>query len=77
MAYDQGSAGDVGEHLLHDGVVTMLPLGLDQLERGVGEDGVVAPGREQLVLPGCGTDGRLGVDRICSSGSGTHATSGI
>ena len=30
----------------------MLFLGLDQLERGIGEDGVVAPGGEQLVLPG-------------------------
>ena len=50
----QGSAGDVGEDLLHNGVVAVLPLGLDQLERGVGEDGVVAPGGEQLALPGCG-----------------------
>ena len=50
----QGSAGDVGEELLHDGVAAVLPLGLDQLERGVGEDGVVAPGGEQLVLPGGG-----------------------
>ena len=48
----QGTAGDVGEHLLHDGVAAVLPLGLDQLERGVGEDRVVAPGGEQLVLPG-------------------------
>ena len=29
----QGAAGDVGEHLLHDGVVAVLPFGLDQLER--------------------------------------------
>jgi hypothetical protein len=27
----KGSAGDVGEELLHDGVVAVLPLGLDQL----------------------------------------------
>jgi hypothetical protein len=27
-------------------------LGLDELERRVGEDRVVTPGREQLVLPG-------------------------
>jgi hypothetical protein len=27
----KGSAGDVGEDLLHDRVVTVLPLGLDQL----------------------------------------------
>jgi hypothetical protein len=47
----QGSAGDVGEDLLHDGVVTVLPLGLDQFERGIGEHRVVAPGGEQLVLP--------------------------
>jgi hypothetical protein len=26
----KGAAGDVGEDLLHDGVVTVLPLGLDQ-----------------------------------------------
>ncbi len=30
------------------------PTGLDQLERGVGEHGVVPPGGEQLVLPGGG-----------------------
>ena len=45
------AAGDVGEDLLHDGVVAVLPLGLDQLERRVGEDRVVAPDGEQLVLP--------------------------
>ena len=48
----KGSAGDVGEDLLHDGVVTVLPFGLDQLERGVGEDGVVPPDGKQLILPG-------------------------
>ena len=48
----QRAAGDVGEDLLHDGVVTVLAFGLDQLERGIGEDRVVAPDREQLVLPG-------------------------
>ena len=26
----QGTAGDVGEHLLHDGVAAVLPLGLDR-----------------------------------------------
>ena len=36
------------------GVVAVLPLGLDQLERRVGEDRVVAPDGEQLVLPGRG-----------------------
>ena len=32
----KGSAADVGEDLLHDGVVPVLPLGLDQLAR-IGE----------------------------------------
>jgi hypothetical protein len=27
----KGSAGDIGEDLLHDGVVAVLPFGLDQL----------------------------------------------
>ena len=27
----EGAAGEVGEHLLDDGVVAVLPLGLDQL----------------------------------------------
>ena len=36
----------------HDRVVTVLGLGLDQLDRGIGEHRVVAPGGEQLVLPG-------------------------
>ena len=44
--------GPVGEDLLHDRVVAVLFFGLDELEGGVGEDGVVAPGGEQLVLPG-------------------------
>ncbi len=47
-----GAVGPVGEDLFHDRVVTALAFGLDQLERGIGEDRVVAPGREQLVLPG-------------------------
>ena len=45
------AAGDVGEDLLHDRVVPVLGLGLDHLDRGVGEDRVVAPGGEQLALP--------------------------
>ncbi len=45
------AAGDVGEHLLHDRVVAVLALGLDQLERRVSEDRVVTPDGEQLVLP--------------------------
>ena len=48
------AAGDVGEDLLDDSVVAVLSLGLDQLERRVGEDRVVAPDGEQLVLPGAG-----------------------
>jgi hypothetical protein len=48
----KGSAGDVGEDLLHHGVVPVLLLGLDQLERGIGEHRVVAPDGKQLVLPG-------------------------
>ena len=44
-------AGDVGEDLLHDGVVAVLPLGLHQFGRRVGEDRVVTPDGEQLVLP--------------------------
>ena len=46
----QGPAGQVREHLLDDGMVTVLRLGLDHLERRVGEQGVVAPDREHLVL---------------------------
>jgi len=44
------AAGDVGEDLLHDGVAAVLVLGLDEPDRGVGEDGVVAPDGEQLAL---------------------------
>ena len=46
--------GSVGEDLLHNRVVAVLPLGLDQLERRIGEDRVVAPDREQFVLPDTG-----------------------
>ena len=42
--------GDVGEDLLHDRVVAVLSLSLQELERGVSEERVVAPGGEQLVL---------------------------
>ena len=42
----------VGEDLLDDRVVAVLTFGLGQLERGVGGHRVVAPGGEQLVLPG-------------------------
>jgi hypothetical protein len=47
----QRTAGDVGEHLLHHRVVTVLPFGLDQLEGRIGEYGMVAPGGKQLILP--------------------------
>jgi hypothetical protein len=46
----QGAVGPVREHLLDLGVVAVPGLGLEHLERGVGEDGVVAPDGEQLVL---------------------------
>jgi hypothetical protein len=50
----QGAVAEVGEDLLDDGVVAVMGLGLDGLERRVGEDGVVAPAGEQLVLAGGG-----------------------
>ena len=50
----EGAVVQVGEELLDDGVAAVLLLGLDELERGVGEDGVVAPGGEQLTLARCG-----------------------
>jgi hypothetical protein len=37
----QGPAGQVRERLLDDGMVTVLCLGLDHLERRVGEQGVL------------------------------------
>lgn len=45
------AAGDLGEDLLHDGVATVLTSSPGQLEWGIGEDHVVAPGRKQLALP--------------------------
>jgi hypothetical protein len=46
--------GQVGDDLLDDRVVTVLALGLDRLERGVGEDRVVPVGGEELALArGC------------------------
>jgi hypothetical protein len=42
---------EVGEELLDDGVAAVVLFGLDnELERRVGEDGVIAPGGEQLAL---------------------------
>jgi len=50
----QGAVGQVGEHLLDLGMVTVVLFGLEGGERGVGEHGVVAPGAEQLALAGGG-----------------------
>jgi hypothetical protein len=47
----EGPVVEVGVDLLDDGVAAVVALGLDGLERGVGEDGVAAPGGEQLALP--------------------------
>ena len=48
------AGAQVGDDLLDDGVVAVLALGLDQFERRVRENGVVAPDGEQLVLAfGC------------------------
>jgi hypothetical protein len=33
----EGPAAQVGDHLFHDRVVAVLSLGLERLERGVGE----------------------------------------
>ena len=46
----EGAVVEVGDDLLDDRVAAVLLLGLEGLERGVGEDGVVAPGGEQLAL---------------------------
>jgi hypothetical protein len=56
----QGAGGQVGERavapvgedLLGPGVAAVVLFGLERHERGVGEDGVVAPGGEQLALAG-------------------------
>jgi hypothetical protein len=54
---------EVGDDLLNDRVVAVLALGLDQLERRVREDCMVAPRREQLLLP-------LGRPARCGRGRG-------
>ena len=46
------AVGPVPEDLFGLGVVAVLLYGLEQGERRVGEDGVVAPGGEQLTLSG-------------------------
>ncbi len=48
----EGAVGPAGEDLLGLDVAAVLLLGPDSLERRVGEDDVVAPGGEQLALPG-------------------------
>jgi hypothetical protein len=58
----QGAGGGVGDDLLDDGVVAVLALGLQGREPGGDEHGVVAPGGEQLVLPG---RDRAGVELRC------------
>ena len=50
MAGAPGPAGQVREHLFDLGVAAVLFLGLDGLERGIGEDGVVAPDGKQFAL---------------------------
>jgi len=47
----QGPVGPVGEDLLGPGVAAVLLFGLEQGERGVGEDRVVAPGRNSSPCP--------------------------
>jgi hypothetical protein len=47
------AVGPVGEDLFSLGVPTVVLFSLEHHERGVGEDGVVAPGGEQLALSGC------------------------
>ncbi|MER6371873.1 hypothetical protein ABT255_26440 [Streptomyces mirabilis] len=42
----------VRDRLFHDGVLPVVEFGLKHAEGAVGENGVVAPGVEQLALPG-------------------------
>src|SRR5262245_22986930 len=65
----EGAVTPVGEHLLGLGVAAVLLLGLEHHERRIGEDGVVAPGGEQLILaPGIevfdAADDQAGGDRL-------------
>jgi hypothetical protein len=46
----QRPAAPVREHLLDDGVAAVLGFGLEQHQRGTGEDGVVATHVKQFVL---------------------------
>src|SRR5207344_2267981 len=45
---------EVGDELFDDGVVVVVGLGGEHRQRAVGEDGVVAPGGQQLALGGWG-----------------------
>jgi hypothetical protein len=55
----RGAVVPVGEDLLDDGVVAVVFLGLDHLERAVGEHGVITPGGEQFLLPAAGGAGHV------------------
>jgi hypothetical protein len=50
----EGAVDEVGEDLLDDRVIAVLLFGLDQVERAVGEDGVVPVEVEQFVLAEAG-----------------------
>jgi hypothetical protein len=47
----EGAGVQAGVDLLDDGMIAVLGLGLDQLERGISKNGVIPPRGEQLVLP--------------------------
>ena len=47
----QRAAGDVGEDLLHDRMIAVLALGLDQHERGIRADGVIANILKLVICP--------------------------
>jgi hypothetical protein len=46
----QGPVGPAGEDLLGLGVAAVVFFGLQHHDRGIGEQGVVAPGGEKLAL---------------------------
>ena len=49
----QGAVLEFGDDLLDQGVVAVTLIGLDRGQGAVGDEGVVAVGREQLALLGC------------------------
>ena len=49
---------EFGDDLLDDGVVAVTLVGLDDAQGGVGDEGVVAVGREQLALLGAVRSGQ-------------------